>query len=162
MDNSGQTVTYAVSGVRGKKIGGTFLHFLIGLLAALFTLHKHAIQTLSIPPNKTPHTFIQTQLPRHHHNINKHCPHAPTQYSHTVITYRLSIPTYITTKHTTNHSHTASIQYLTFTIHKTTSQRVCITSAPQSGTLYHYLQQQLQTGSVLPSKSAQLPTALAG
>ena len=49
--------------VRGKKIGGTFLHFFIGLLAALFTLHKHAIQTLSIPPNKPRHTFTQIQLP---------------------------------------------------------------------------------------------------
>ena len=88
---------------------GTFLHFLIGLMAAVFTLHKHAIQTLSISPSSPHHTFTQTQVPRHHHNISKHWPHSPTQYSHTIITNHYSILRYIYIRNTTIHHLTACI-----------------------------------------------------
>ena len=74
---------------------GIFVHFFIGLSAAVSSLHKHAIQKLSIPPNTPHHTFNQTQVPRHHQNINKHCPHSPTQCSQTIITYHDSIPPHI-------------------------------------------------------------------
>ena len=87
---------------------GIFVHFFVGLSAAVSSLHKHAIQTLSIPPNTPHHTFIQTQVPRHHQNINKHCPHSPTQCSQTIITNHDSIPPHIL-PHTT--------PQFTFTLH---------------------------------------------
>lgn len=136
MDNSGQIITYAgcIDGERQEN-RGDFSPLFDWTIGCSFYTSQNAIQTLSLPPNTPHHTFTQTQVPRHHHNISKHCPHSPTRYSHIIIINHHSIPTYVSKQNTINHCHTASIQHshLLYPNHFTkTMYNIC---APERDTL---------------------------
>lgn len=139
MDNSGQVITYVVSGVRGKKIRGEFSPLFNWTDGCRFytsqTCNKNALNTTRYPPSHIhPNTSPSTST-QHQQTL--------LTFSHTVFTYHHHISPqhphiYFHKNHHKSLSHCIHIAF-TFTIHKTTSQRLYVTSAPQSGILYHYL-----------------------